>query len=105
MLTLDDVQKAGVSGDTPRSHALFSTYDGLDVEVTGHKDGARSLIAISAHATGAQSQSAAQKLTARLMGHEFEIPDYRYAAIFKPLEELLQKPAEPTKKTGGVKAR
>jgi hypothetical protein len=105
MLTLDDVQKAGVSGDTPRSHALFSTYDGLEVEVTGHKDGARSLIAISAHATGAQSQSAAQKLTARLMGHEFEIPDYRYAAIFKPLEELLQKPAEPTKKTGGVKAR
>ena len=104
MLTLDDVQKAGAAGDAPRSHAVFSTFDGLQVEVTGRKDGTRSLIALSARSSAAGSQSEAQKLNTRLAGMEFAIPDYRYTAIFKPLEELLQKPAAPAKKTAGSKA-
>jgi hypothetical protein len=105
MLTLDDVQKAGATGDKPQSHALFNTFDGLEVDVTGHKDGTRSLITLSARSSAAGSQAEAQKLNARLAGVEFEIPDYRYVAIFKPLEELLQKPAEPAKKAAGAKAR
>jgi hypothetical protein len=105
MLTLDDVQKASVAGDTPQSHAVFSTFDGLAVEIVGRKDGARSMIAISAHASGAQSEAEAQKLSARLAGYEFEIPQYRYAALFKPLEELLQRPVEPLKKTAGAKPK
>src|SRR2546430_12037173 len=35
----------------------------------------------------------------RLGGWEFEIPDYKYAAIFRPLEELLKKLPQPVKKT------
>jgi Domain of unknown function (DUF4340) len=104
MLTLDDVQKASATGGTPQSHALFSTFDGLEVEVTGHKDGSRSLIALSARSSAAGSEAAAQKLNARLAGVEFAIPDYRYAAIFKPLEELLQKPATPARKAAGAKS-
>jgi hypothetical protein len=99
------VQKASAAGDTPQSHALFSTFDGLEVDVTGHKDGTRSLIALSARSSAAGSQAEAQRLNARLSEVEFEIPDYRYAAIFKPLEELLQKPAAPAKKAAGAKAR
>jgi hypothetical protein len=105
MLTLDDVQKAGAAGDAPQSHAVFSTFDGLQVEVSGRKDGTRSLIALSARSSAAGSQSEAQKLNTRLAGMEFAIPDYRYTAIFKPLEELLQKPAAPAKKAAGGKAR
>jgi hypothetical protein len=105
MLTLDDVQKASATGDKPPSHALFSTFDGLAVDVAGHKDGTRSLIALSAHSSAAGSQAEAQTLNARLAGVEFEIPDYRYAAIFKPLEELLQKPPAPARKAAGAKAR
>src|SRR5256886_5191050 len=36
---------------------------------------------------------------ARVGGWEFEIPDYKYAAIFRPLEDLLKKPPAPVKPT------
>jgi hypothetical protein len=104
-LTLDDVQRAGVSVDTHEAHALFRTFDGLEVNVAGHKDGARSLITIGASASGGEAQAEAQKLAARLSGWEFQIPEYRYAAIFKPLEELLRRPAEPAKKPRGMKGK
>jgi hypothetical protein len=84
---------------------VFRTFDGLEVRVAGRKDGSRSLITISAHSSDPQTQAEAQKLAARLDGWEFEIPGYRYVALFKPLEELLQKPVEPVRKAGGTKAR
>ena len=105
VLTLDDVHHSTIAAELHEAHAVFRTFDGLEVNVAGHKDGARSLITISAHSSAAVSQAEAQKLTARLAGFEFEIPEYRYAAIFKPLEELLQKPAEPVKKAAGAKRR
>jgi hypothetical protein len=104
-LTLDDVHRASASAGTHEAQALFRTFDGLEVDVAGHKDGVRSLITIGAHASGAQAQVEAQQLAARLAGWEFEIPEYRYAVIFKPLEELLQKPAEPAQKPRGVKRK
>jgi Domain of unknown function (DUF4340) len=105
MLTLDDLHKASASAATHEAHALFRTFDGLEVDVAGHKDGARSLITIGASASGGEAQAEAQKLAARLSGWEFEIPEYRYAAIFKPLEELLQTPAGPAKKPRGMKGK
>jgi hypothetical protein len=104
MLNLDDVHRASASADSGEAHAVFRTFDGLEVNVAGHKDGARSLLVISARASSAETQAEAQKLAARLAGWEFEIPEYRYSAIFKPLEELLQKPVEPARKTRGAKA-
>src|SRR5204863_5021860 len=53
---------------------------------------------LSTHATAKQTEAEAQTRNARLGGWEFEIPDYKYAAIFRPLEDLLKKP-EPVKKT------
>jgi hypothetical protein len=104
MLNLDDVHRAGAAADSHEAHVVFRTFDGLEVNVAGHKDGARSLVVISARASSADTQAEAQQLAARLSGWEFEIPEYRYAAIFKPLEELLQKPVEPVKKTRAAKA-
>jgi hypothetical protein len=103
MLNLDDVHRAGASADSGEAHVVFRTFDGLEVNVAGHKDGARSLVVISARASSADTQAEAQQLAARLAGWEFEIPEYRYSAIFKPLEELLQKPVEPAGKTRGAK--
>ena len=98
-LTLDDVRRAAPAGaDAPVSHAVFRTFDGLEVELAGRKDGTHSLVAISARSSAAEGSAEAQKLAARLSGWEFEIPDYKYTAIFTPLEELLRKPAEPVKK-------
>jgi hypothetical protein len=94
-LTLDDVGKA--SAAAAAAHALFRTFDGLEVDVAGRKDGARSLVTVSARATAKQSEAEAQTRNARLGGWEFEIPDYKYAAIFRPLEDLLKKLPAPVK--------
>ena len=102
-LTLDDVRKATASTDAPPAHAVFSTFDGLDIELSGRKDGTHDLVLISARSNAKETAAEADKINARLSGWEFEIPDYKYNAIFTPLEELLQRPPEPAKKTAGKK--
>jgi hypothetical protein len=102
-LTLDDVHKAPAAPGAQTSQAVFRTFDGLEVTLNGRKDGIRALITCSARSTAKDSEAAAQELNTRCSGWEFEIPDYRYAAIFTPLEDLLQKPPEPAKKTAGTK--
>jgi Domain of unknown function (DUF4340) len=96
-LTLDDVHKAGAT-DAQAAHALFRTFDGLEVDVAGRKDATHALVMLSARSSAPETAAEAQQLNARLSGWEFEIPDYKYTVIFTPLEELLQKPPEPAKK-------
>jgi hypothetical protein len=103
-LTFDDVGKAGAAATPKAAHALFRTFDGLELDVAGRKDGTRSLVTLSTHATAKQTEAEAQRLNARLGGWEFEIPDYKYAAIFRPLEDLLKKPPEPVRKTAEATA-
>jgi hypothetical protein len=97
-LNLDDAHKGDTVAEAQAAHAVFRTFDGLEVELTGRKDGTRSLLAIHARSSSKDSEAEAQTLNARLEGWEFEIPDYKYTAIFRPLEELLKKPPEPVKK-------
>jgi hypothetical protein len=112
-LTLDDVRKADPKTDPPAARALYRTFDGLELEVSGRKDSTHSLIGISARSTGQDTAAEAERLTARLTGWEFEIPDYKYTAMFSPLEDLLRKPpqaakkpaaAAPSKKPGSAEA-
>ena len=98
-LTFDDVGKAGAAAGPKAARALFRTFDGLEVDVAGRKDGTRPLVTLSTHATAKQTEAEAHTRNARLGGWEFEIPDYKYAAIFRPLEDLLKKPPEPVRKT------
>jgi hypothetical protein len=104
-LTLDDVHKADAKTDPPAARALYRTFDGLEVEVAGHKDGTRSLIAISARSTSKDTAAEAEQLTARLSGWEFEVPDYKYNVMFSPLEDLLRKPPQPAKKSAAAAAK
>ena len=101
-LALDDVRKAGTATDAHVSHVVFRTFDGLEVDLAGRKDGTHSLVVINARSTAPDTAAEAQKLDARLKGWEFEIPDYKYAAIFTPLDELLKKPPEPAKKAASA---
>jgi hypothetical protein len=95
-MTLDDVRKAGSAGDAKVSHAIFRTFDGLEVDVAGHKDGTHDLITLTAHSTAKETANEAQKLTAQFHNWEYEIPSYKYDAIFTSLDSLL-KPVEPPK--------
>ena len=82
----------------PAAHALYRTFDGLELEISGRKDGNHALIAASARSTGKDTAAEADQLNARLNGWEFESPDYKYTAMFSPLEDLLKKPPQPVKK-------
>jgi hypothetical protein len=95
-LMLDDVRKAGGAGDAKLSHAIFRTFDGLEVDVAGHKDGTHDLISFTAHSTAKETTEEAQKLTAQTQGWEYEVPSYKYDAIFTTLDSLL-KPVEEKK--------
>ncbi len=97
-VSLDDAAKAASSPDPKAAQALYRTFDGLEVDLAGHKDGTRSLVTLSARSTAKDAEAEAQRLNARFGGWEFEIPGYKYTAIFRPLEELLKKPPEPVKK-------
>jgi hypothetical protein len=110
-LTLEDVQKAAAPADARRARAVFRTFDGLELELAGRKDGTRSLITLAARSTAKDAEAEAQSLNTRLGGWEFEIPDYKYGAIFRTLDELLQpkpekpqKPAKPAAKKAPAKA-
>jgi hypothetical protein len=98
-MTLDDVRKAGSAGDAKVSHAIFRTFDGLEVDVAGRKDGNHDLITMTAHSTAKETAEEAQKLTTQFQNWEYEIPSYKYDAIFTSLDSLL-KPVEPPKPKG-----
>jgi hypothetical protein len=102
-LTLDDVRKAAGQSDSKVSHVVFVTFDGLELDVSGRKDGTQPYISIVARSTAKDTEAEAQKLNARLQGWEYEIPGYKYDALFRPLEDLLAKPPEPPKKAEKAK--
>ena len=96
-LNLDDVSKAPTSPAAAR--AVVRTFDGLEITVSGRKDGARSLLSLSAQSSAAPGAADAQQLDARLAGWEFQVPDYKYAAIFVALDELLKPLPERARKS------
>lgn len=97
-LTLQDVARAAAAAAPGGPRAVFRTFDALEVEVSGRKDGARSLVMLNARASEAAAAPEAQRLQSHLAGWEFEVPDYKYAAIFPPLTELLKPLPTPDKK-------
>lgn len=88
-VSIDDVQKAPATPAT--SHTVFKTFDGLTIDVAGHKEGTRTLVTFTPTSTDKATEAEAKTLAAKLNGWEFEIPSYKYDGMFRPLEELLEK--------------
>jgi hypothetical protein len=104
-VSLDDVRKAPPAppaGSPPVavSHTIFKTFDGLEIDVAGHKDGTSTFVTLTPSSTAKETQTEAQTLAARLNGWEFQIPSYKYDGMFRPLEDLLKKLPEPPAKAG-----
>jgi hypothetical protein len=98
-LQADDVRRvpaAPAPGAAKPDHALFRTFNGLELDVTGFVEGEHHFVALLARATAKESQAEADAINQRLQGWQFEIPSYKYQPMFRPLEELLKKP-EPAK--------
>lgn len=90
-LTLTDARKAAPPPDgTGLSHAVFKTFDGLEIDVSGHEQGSNGYIEVSARATGTSAAAEAQQINSRVQGWDYEIQSYRYEGIFPAMESLLK---------------
>jgi len=102
-VSLDDVRRAPdapAAGAPPVavSHAIFRTFDGLEIDVAGRKDGTKTFISLAPRSSAKETEAEAHTLEARVKGWEFEIPSYKYDGMFRPLEDLLKKLPEPAAK-------
>jgi Domain of unknown function (DUF4340) len=123
----DDVRTAPSPPSGGTDAATYRTFDGQVIEFTGHREADKAFVTVTtrrdpelaakfpeAPATSAAKPAAtpeaatppsgmaadqtAEKLGARAKGMEFEIPVYKYEAIFRKPEELLEKLPESAKK-------
>jgi Domain of unknown function (DUF4340) len=105
-LQADDVRRAPPAAAAPKpDHAIFRTFDGLELDVTGLVEGEHHFITLLARSTAKESQAEADAIDKRLQEWQIEIPGYKYQAMFRPLEDLLKKvePAKPKATKTSVK--
>jgi hypothetical protein len=96
-LTADDVAAAGDLDFSKPSIVTVTMADGNIVTFTGATIGDKRWIQVTATKDAT--------LTAKTAGRAFEIPAYRFEAIFKPLEQLLVPKPTPVKKTATPEAK
>ena len=90
-LTLTDARKAAAPPTgTDVSHAVFKTFDGLEIDVSGYKQASNGYIDLSARAADKSADTGAQQINSRVQGWDYEIPDYRYDEIFQSIDGLLK---------------
>lgn len=75
-------------GKTPAPRVLVRTFDGVEIELYGRIEGETHLIGGTARSTGAASAAEAAAIATRLAGFEFELPRYKYEALFRPLADF-----------------
>jgi hypothetical protein len=96
-LTLTDVRKSTAPPrGTAISHAIFKTFDGLEIDISGYEEAKDHYIDVSAVATRKSADAEAGRINSRVRGWDYRIPGYRYEEVFQPLSALLQ--PLPTKK-------
>jgi uncharacterized protein DUF4340 len=99
--TLDDVRKAPADAADPKADSktgskaapqrvVFRTFDGLEVQLDGVKEGDQHFVSITPRSTAKETATEAQNLDARVKGWQYEIASYKYDLLFKPLDELLK---------------
>lgn len=115
-LSLADVRAASAFQSTPpAAHATFKTFDGLIVDVDGWVQDQKHYVALRPSFDAAQAEhfkvatapadekkpaeapkpaapnveEDAKKAAAKVTGWVYEIPDYKYESIFKPVDQLV----------------
>ena len=120
----DDVHPLENPAPATTDKAVWRTFDGQVLEFAGRRTGDKAFVTVTAHrdaALAAQFAAAAaaktgdakppepkpaaqtvERLGARATGVQYEIPGYKYDALFKPLEDLLEKPPAPPAKPAAM---
>ncbi|HEU4778674.1 MAG TPA: DUF4340 domain-containing protein [Steroidobacteraceae bacterium] len=105
--SFDDVRATPSPAAAATDTATYRTFDGQVILFSGHREGEKAFVSVTARrdpelaAKFAQVPPAApdakptdqtvEKLEARTHGVEYEIPAYKYEALFRKHEELLEK--------------
>jgi len=90
-LTLTDARKAPAPPDgASLAHAVFKTFDGLEIDVSGYEQANQGYIDVTARAAGKSADAEAHEIDARVQGWEYVVPDYRYQQIFQSMDGLLK---------------
>ena len=101
-LTLTDVRKAAAPPrGTALSHAVFRTFGGLGIDISGYEQAKHHYIDVSAYATQKSADAEAQQINSRLHGWDYQIPGYRYDEVFQSMDGLL-KPLPSKKKAPAI---
>ncbi|MGD9597699.1 MAG: DUF4340 domain-containing protein [Steroidobacteraceae bacterium] len=88
-LHIEDVHAAPTAApDQGAPHVALATFDGLEIELWGRADGDHRYIRGAARSTGAATTKEAAALAQRFEGREFEVPKYKYDALFRPLSDF-----------------
>jgi hypothetical protein len=116
-LSLDDVRPKGdVATGKPAAQATYKTFDGLVVQLQGFKTDDKRYITLTptydaalaeqfrvqtttdekaksdtSPSAGANIEEEANKAATKVANWAYEIPEYKFDAIFRPMDEMLKK--------------
>lgn len=116
----DEVRAQPATAPAPSDIATYRTFDGQVIELAGHREGEKTYITVTAHRDAAlaakfpepapapaaasptppaakPADQTTEKLASRVKGVEYEVPAYKYEAIFKTQADLLETPPESLK--------
>ena len=97
-LTIEDLRAVKVTtapvtpmaaNDLPVPDRLrVQTFDGLLIDFTGVREGDKRWIRLTAASSKDASKDTAQRLRVLATGHEFELPSWKYDAIFRKRDDI-----------------
>ncbi|HTU64773.1 MAG TPA: DUF4340 domain-containing protein [Steroidobacteraceae bacterium] len=132
-LNFDDVHALEGAPPAATDRATWKLFDGQVIELAGHRTGDKTFVTVAAHRdaalaaqfaapddakadakTDAKADAKAatpakpdaqtvERLAGRTTGVQYEIPAYKYDALFKAQEDLLEKPPAPPVKAAKQK--
>ncbi len=87
-LHAEDVRTLPAAPPAAQARVTIRSFDKLEISLAGREDGDRRYIRGGARSAGEAAAKEAAALDAKLRGREFEIPRYKYDALFRPLADF-----------------
>ena len=87
-LSFEDVRDGAAPAVPAVERLQLQTFDGLTLDIAGLHEGEKRWVRIDAAAGSGAGRSSAERIQRLVKGHEFEIPAWKYDAIFRKRTEI-----------------
>jgi hypothetical protein len=87
-LGFEDVRAAAATPAPAAERLQLQTFDGLTLDIAGLHEGDKRWVRIGAAAGKGAAGGTADRIQRLVTGHEFEIPTWKYDAIFRKRDEI-----------------